>query len=206
MELETGVDSETPVQFLLFRLKVLRCLCHRDDLGLIDFIRSPVGHHGAIPTGEDVLHPISTFPIGEGDQKGVALFDHDHRSFVGPTRSAADVTDDRGAGLVRAGGSHCQWPSHLRKPAQGCLDGASHASRVSAIVAQGNRRCSVHRPVAVKGAESLGSAVLERIRIIGNRKLRPAGSINPGGIGPQRPCRPHRKRATFWGPPRPAVF
>lgn len=67
MDLEASVDGETPVQLLLFRLEVLRCLCHRDDLRLIDFIRSPVGHHSRLPAGEDILHPISTFAIGEGD-------------------------------------------------------------------------------------------------------------------------------------------
>ena len=139
MDLETGVDGETPVQLLLFWLEVVRCLCHRDDLRPIDFIRSPMGHHSRLPAGEDVLHPISTFAIGEGNQKAVALLDRYHRSFVGPTRSAADVADDRGAGPIRTGGSHCEWPCRSRKPAQCCLGRASHAPRISAIGAQGNR-------------------------------------------------------------------
>jgi hypothetical protein len=60
-----------------------------------------MGHDGRLPTGENVLHPIGTFAVGQGDQKAVVVFDRDDRGFVGPTRKAADVTNDRSAGVLR---------------------------------------------------------------------------------------------------------
>ena len=96
-------------------------------------VRPPMGHDSRLPVGEYVLHPIGTVAIGQGDQKTVVLPDRDDRGFVGPTRTASDVTDDGGAGLLRPGRSHGEWPRRLRQSAQGCLDGSLHSSRVPRV-------------------------------------------------------------------------
>ena len=54
----------------------------------------------------NVLHPIHAFSVREGDQKAVAVLNRDDRGLLAPTRTASNVTDDRGAGFLRAGGSH----------------------------------------------------------------------------------------------------
>jgi hypothetical protein len=44
-----------------------------------------MGHDGGLPAGENVLHPIGTFAIGEGDQKAVIVLDRYDRGLVDPT-------------------------------------------------------------------------------------------------------------------------
>src|SRR5271167_2713985 len=138
MDPEAGVDGETPVQFLLPRAEVACRLGHRDDLRLIDSIRSPMDHDVRLPAGENVLHPISTFAIGQGDQKAVVVLDRYDRSLVGPTRTASNVTDDRGTRFLRPGRSHGEWPRRLAESAQGCLDGSLHTSRVPRVDPSGS--------------------------------------------------------------------
>ena len=81
MDPEAGVNGETPMKFLLLRTEVACRVGHRDDLRLIDAIRSPMSHDRRLPAGENVPHPIGTFAIGDGDQKGVVILDcYDARS------------------------------------------------------------------------------------------------------------------------------
>ena len=103
MDPETGVDGESPVQLLLLQTEVPCRFGHRDDLRLIDFICLPMSHHGRSPIGEDVSHPISAFSIREGDQKAVVVLNRYDWGLVAPSRTASNVTDNRGGGLFRPG-------------------------------------------------------------------------------------------------------
>jgi len=110
MNPETGSYGKAPVKLLFLRTEVPGRLGHRDDLRLIDSIRSPMVHHGRLPACDNVLHPISAFAIWEGNQKAVVVFDRNDRGLIGPTGTASDVTDDRGAGFLSPSGSHGERP------------------------------------------------------------------------------------------------
>jgi hypothetical protein len=62
-----------------------------------------VGHNGGCPAGQDVFHPICACSIGEGDQNAVVVIDCYNRRLITPTRTASNVTDDRGVRLFRPG-------------------------------------------------------------------------------------------------------
>ena len=89
--------------FCSFGRKYRVAFGHRDDLGLLDSIRVAVGHDRRRPAGKHVLHPISAFAIRQGDQKAVVVFGRNDRCLVVPTRTASNMTHDRGAGAFRPG-------------------------------------------------------------------------------------------------------
>jgi hypothetical protein len=78
-------------------------LGHGDYLGLVDLIRVPISHEGRGAFGEDVLQPIGSFPVGEGDQEAVVVLDCYDGGLVAATRSAPDVMHDRSAGTAATG-------------------------------------------------------------------------------------------------------
>jgi len=95
MDLQTGCDSEAPVQFLFLGSEERGRLGHRDHLRVIDSIRLSVAHDGRHPICDNVLHPVGALAVGEGNEKTVVVFDRHDRGLIGPTRTATDVTDDR---------------------------------------------------------------------------------------------------------------
>jgi hypothetical protein len=130
MDLKASVDGESPVEFLLLRTEEASRHCHGDYLRLIDLIRSPIGHNCRFSAGDHVLDPIGTFAVGNGNQKGVVVLSGYDWGFVGPTRTASGMADNRSAGFLSPGGSHGEWPGHLRQAAQCYLDWSVHFPRV----------------------------------------------------------------------------
>ena len=84
MNPETGCYGKALMQLLLFRTEIPGRLGHRDDLRLIDSIRSPMVHDGRPPVCDNVLHPIGAFAIWEGNQKAIVVFDRNDRGLVLP--------------------------------------------------------------------------------------------------------------------------
>jgi hypothetical protein len=91
---KAGLDVEAPVQFLLLWTKVHGGLGHRNDLRLIDLVRLSTRDDCGPTVRENVLGPVCTFPIREGDQKAVVVSDRYDGGLVGPTRTAPNMTDD----------------------------------------------------------------------------------------------------------------
>lgn len=126
VNLQTGCDVETPVQFLFFWSEVLRRLRHRDHLRPIDSNRSTMDQHERRSVRDNVLQPVGAVAVWEGDEEAVVVFNRDDRGFIGSARAASDVTDDCGAGFLRSSGSHGERPHHFRKPAKDLLSRSLH--------------------------------------------------------------------------------
>jgi hypothetical protein len=130
MDPEGRFDAESALQALLLWPEVGARLLHGDHLGSIDFIGVSVGDDGRRTFGEGVLHPICAIAIRERDQEAFAVLDRDDGRVEGPTRSASDVTNDRGVRSALSGRSEREGPRQSRETAQGALDRPCMPSRL----------------------------------------------------------------------------
>jgi hypothetical protein len=110
MDPEGRFDAESALQALLLWPEVGARLLHGDHLGSIDFVGVSVGDDGRRTFAEGVLHPICAIAIRERDQEAFAVLDRDDGRVEGPTRSASDVTNDRGVRSALSGRSEREGP------------------------------------------------------------------------------------------------
>jgi hypothetical protein len=84
-----------------------------------------------------LLHPICAIAIRERDQEAFAVLDRDDGRVEGPTRSASDVTNDRGVRSALSGRSEREGPRQSRETAQGALGSTLHALTSPPVGARG---------------------------------------------------------------------
>ena len=95
VEPESGLDPESSVQSLFFRLEVAGRVCHRDHFRRVNLVGLPAGYECRRAFGDDILHPIGVLAVGESDQEAAVVRCGNDGRPVSLARLASDVTDDR---------------------------------------------------------------------------------------------------------------